>query len=255
MEIESFLRQIPPFTKYFMGLLIINTCIVSLGVVSAYSLLMDFNLFFTRFQIWRLFTCFTFYGGFSFNFLMMLFLSHFCISGTERYFNKNIHDFYYLILFVMVSNLSVGYLLDKYQLLINEFLYALMYIICKREPENIVNFWGFKIKMSMFPWVLLGLSVVTGQDIFKVLSGYAVGHLYEFLKFTLKDTYGYKILDTPDWFKRVVNWIASKLFQINNKPQRMANNIRDVNRDPAQEFNNADRFNAFRGAGVRLGGE
>ena len=186
---------------------------------------------------------------------MMLFLSHFCVGGIERHFGPRIHDFYYCIIFVAFMNILIGYLMDNYTILIHEFLYALLYIVCKREPDNIVNFWGFKIKMSTFPWVLLGLSLITGQDIFKVLAGYAVGHTYEFLKFTLKDTYGYKILDTPLWFVNFVNWVAQKLFQVYNRPQRQANNIRDINRDPAEDFKQAERFNAFRGAGVRLGGE
>lgn len=128
--------------------------------------------------------------------------------------------------------------------------------MCKREPENIVNFWGFAIKMSMFPWVLLGLTVFTGQDFFKVIVGYAVGHVYEFLKFSLPDTFGHRILETPKWFISLVNWINNK---ISGKIQqnRQMNNIRNVRGedDPAQEFNNADRFRAFGGAGARVGGE
>ena len=133
-----------------------------------------------------------------------------------------------------------------------------MYILCKREPDNIVNFWGFAIKMKNFPWVLLGFSLLTGNDIFKILSGYAVGHLYEFLKYILPDQYGYKILDTPNWFRRVVNWVARQIISYQAAPpQRQWNNVRNMREaDPAEEFRNAPGgFAAFRGRGQRLGGE
>lgn len=173
----------------------------------------------------------------------------------EKYFGKNIHDFYYLVTFNVITNLVVGYLLDNYQLMINEFLFTFMYVYCKREPDNIVNFWGFAIKTSNFPWVLLGVSLITGQDIFKILAGYAVGHLYDFLKYTLPDAFGYQLLETPNWFRRLVNWIAEKVSHINYRPQGQANNVRNVRgNDAAEEFRNARQFQAFRGQGMRLGG-
>lgn len=142
--------------------------------------------------------------------------------------------------------------------MIQEFLFACLYIFSKREPENIVNFWGFAIKSSTFPWVLLGVSLLTGQDIFKILAGYAVGHLYEFLKYILPEQFGYRILDTPQWFRSLVNWIAAQISNVkgDNRPQQQANFIRGMHgQDAAEEFKNADNFRAFRGRGMRLGGE
>lgn len=122
-------------------------------------------------------------------------------------------------------------------------------------PDGIVNFWGFAIKTGYLPWVLLGITLITGQDMLKILAGYAVGHLYEFLKIILPEHYGYNLLFTPNWFKRIVNWIAAQILSYTNPPQRQMNNVRNLGEDPANEFNNAPAFAAFRGRGVRLGGE
>mmetsp|Transcript_32656 Transcript_32656/g.32017 ORF Transcript_32656/g.32017 Transcript_32656/m.32017 type:complete len:104 (+) Transcript_32656:462-773(+) len=100
-------------------------------------------------------------------------------------------------------------------------------------------------------------SMITGGSIFEILAGYAIGHLYEFLTQILPKEHGYDLLQTPTWFKRFVNWVDNFLF-VHKQPagQRQANNIRNLNRDdPGQEFNNANRFGAFRGRGVRIGGE
>mmetsp|Transcript_5456 Transcript_5456/g.6203 ORF Transcript_5456/g.6203 Transcript_5456/m.6203 type:complete len:242 (-) Transcript_5456:5-730(-) len=241
-----------------MGVIFVNTVIVSLHLVSPYALLMDFGLFFKSFHIWRVVTCYTFVGGFSFNFLMMLMLANFSVGSLEKLYAKNIHAFYYLISFTIVSHLLLGFLLDSYQVLTQEFLFTMLYIFCKREPENIVNFWGFAIKTGNFPWVLLGFSLLIGNDIFKILAGYAIGHLYMYLKYILPDHYGYKLMETPLWFKKVVNWVAGKIAGYQAvRPQRQWNNVRDLNnQDPAEEFNNAQGgFAAFGGRGVRLGGE
>lgn len=131
-----------------------------------------------------------------------------------------------------------------------------MYVYCKREPDGIVNLWGFAIKTSNLPWVLLGLGVITGQNILQNLAGYAVGHLYDFLKYILPDTFGYNILETPNWFKSVVDFIHSMVTTVKDRaPQPQTNNVRNLNNDAGEEFNNAPRFRAFRGPGMRLGGD
>ena len=255
MELESFIRQIPPFTKFFMCSIFAITLVASFGIVDPYYIVMDHSKFLFSFQFWRFFTWFAFAGKFSFSFLMIMMLTHFSVGTLERYFGKHIPDFYYMVLFVMICNHLIGFLLNSYMVLWQEFLYALLYIACKREPDSIVNFWGFAIKMSNFPWVLIIFSILIGQDILRLLSGYAAGHLYEFLKFILKDTYGYRILDTPAWFQRFCFWTHWKINEYSGQPQPRAqlNNMRNPNNDPAQEFHNAN-FRAFRGGGVRLGG-
>jgi hypothetical protein len=128
-------------------------------------------------------------------------------------------------------------------------------VFCKRQPDGQVNIWGFAIKTGNLPWVLLFMSLITGSDMIKILTGYAIGHLYEFLKTILPETYGYDLLFTPNWFKRIFSWVAGQILSYTNPPQRQMNNVRNMNEDPGQQFNNAGAFAAFRGRGVRIGGE
>lgn len=262
MEIQDAIKNIPPFTRYYMGLVLANTVLVSLNIVSGYSMMMDFELFFTRLNLWRIFTWFTFYGKFSFNLIMILFLSYFWLSSLEKHFGKNIHDFYYMICFLALLNLLVGYILGNHYLLIHEFLFSWLYVFSKREPENVVNFWGFPIKLKHFPWVLLVLQVLMGASLVSGLAAFMVGHLYIFLKFILPDEpkYRHDVLKTPRFFKNMVDWIALNVFKIDNRPARQMNNIRIVHRDSSNDTrpsstSSRSSYSAFRCQGVRLGGE
>jgi hypothetical protein len=57
------------------------------------------------------------------------------------------------------------------------------------------------------PWVLVGLSIVTGGDPFHDLIGIAAGHTYIYLKEVLPVTYGYNILKTPKFIENWVNYL------------------------------------------------
>uniref|UniRef100_A0A7S3JMZ5 Derlin n=1 Tax=Euplotes harpa TaxID=151035 RepID=A0A7S3JMZ5_9SPIT len=154
-------------------------------------------------------------------------------------------------------NLGVGYLMGTHQLLMIEFLLTFLYVFSKREPNNIVNFWGFQIKLRNFIWVLMVLSLIMGQDIMKSVVGYLVGHLYVFLKFYLPETPEYRknLLETPRWFVKLVNWINFKITGRDNRPRPQMNNVRNVNNEPAAPAEGSSNYSAFRGRGMRLGGD
>ncbi|CAI2378880.1 unnamed protein product [Moneuplotes crassus] len=245
-----------------MGLIIITGLLATFQIVSPYSLTMDFAEFLTKFQIWRLFTCFAFVGGVSMNLLMMLLLIHFGIGSLEKEFGNNIYDFYYLVCFTMISHLVSGLLLGIYPMMAEQFCYTFLYIYCKRQPDNTMSFFGFQIQSKNFPWVIMVVHILFGVDYLKFIAGYGSGHLYEFLTTTLPQEKGIKILDTPRWFKGAVSWVSENIFSNNKPPQQFQSNnmrnLRDLRSDNQnQQANNASSsgFAAFRGKGVRLGGE
>jgi len=81
------------------------------------------------------------------------------------------------------------------------------YVWCKLEPDAMVSLWGCPIKASNLPWVLLGLSLLTGGDPFKDLIGIAAGHTFIYLKLILPQSHGYNMLTTPRWCENLVKRI------------------------------------------------
>jgi len=78
------------------------------------------------------------------------------------------------------------------------------YVWCKLEPDAMVSLWGCPIKAANLPWVLLGLSLLTGGDPFKDLIGVAAGHTFIYLKLILPQSHGYNLLTTPRWTETLV---------------------------------------------------
>ena len=61
------------------------------------------------------------------------------------------------------------------------------------------------MKSGNLPWVLLGLSILTGGDPFHDLIGIASGHTYIYLKDILPQSHGYNFLKTPKLLEKWVN--------------------------------------------------
>jgi hypothetical protein len=82
-------------------------------------------------------------------------------------------------------NQFYSWLYGSYQILLSSFIFSVLYVYCKHEPDGVVSIWGFPVKSGNLPWVLLALSVLTGGDPFHDLIGIAAGHTYIYLKLVL----------------------------------------------------------------------
>ena len=74
MSLEEQFNAIPKITRCYIVLAVATTACVSLGFLSPMQLYLDFGLIWNKFQIWRLFTCFIFFGKFSMSFLFQLYI-------------------------------------------------------------------------------------------------------------------------------------------------------------------------------------
>lgn len=77
---QQFWDDLPQITKYLCVFILGLTMIAQFGLVSGYSLILDFDLIFNlkQLQLWRLITGVFFYGGFSFSFLMNFLVLYVC---------------------------------------------------------------------------------------------------------------------------------------------------------------------------------
>lgn len=70
--IEAWYYGLPQLTRSYLSVCFLFTLLSTLGLLNPLSLYLDFELVWSRFQLWRLPTCFMFLGKFSFPFLMQL---------------------------------------------------------------------------------------------------------------------------------------------------------------------------------------
>ncbi|CAF3369785.1 unnamed protein product [Rotaria socialis] len=71
--------SIPPITRAYTTTCLLTTIAVQLDFVTAYQLYFNPELIFKKFQLWRLITCFCFYGSIGFNFFFnLLFTYRYC---------------------------------------------------------------------------------------------------------------------------------------------------------------------------------
>ena len=74
MSLEEQFNAIPKITRSYIVVAVLTTACVSFGLLSPMQLYLDFNLIWHKFQIWRFFTCFIFFGKFSMPFLFQVYI-------------------------------------------------------------------------------------------------------------------------------------------------------------------------------------
>lgn len=154
-----------------------------------------------KFEIWRLFTSFLFAGTFGFPFVMHMYMLY---QNSLRYemnpFNTGAGgtsaDYLWMLIFGVTVLSILAYVFEFY-FLSEPLLYMISYVWCRREPDAMVNIFGFQFKALYLPWVYLAIRILMGADIVMMLIGIGVGHLYYFLIEILPNTHNVTLIRTP----------------------------------------------------------
>ncbi|XP_042522093.1 derlin-3 isoform X1 [Dipodomys spectabilis] len=190
--------QVPAVTRAYTAACVLTTAAV-LEILSPFQLYFNPHLVFQKFQVWRLFTNFLFFGpmGFSF-FFNMLFVFRYCRMLEEGSFRGRTADFVFMFLFGGVLMILLG-LLGSLFFLGQALMAMLVYVWSRRSPQVRVNFFGLLTFQAPFlPWAILGISLLLGNSILVDLLGIAVGHIYYFLEDVFPNQPGGKrLLLTP----------------------------------------------------------
>lgn len=142
----------------------------------------------------------------------------------------------------------------------SSFVFSVLYVWCKNEPDKQVSLWGIPVSSGNLPWALLVMSILTGGSPFDDLIGIAAGHTYIFLKMTLPSSHGYDILKTPKFFEDFINRLVrqaqgggnARVYNLGG--DRVQMNRGANNAAAAGAAQGGAYFRAFAGQGVRLGG-
>jgi len=197
--------EMPPITRAYTTACVFTTVAVQLDVVTPFQLYFNPMLIFQKFQLWRLVTCFCFFGGFGFSFLFnMIFTYRYCRMLEEGSFRGRSADFFIMFLFGGTIMILMAVFVNMV-FLGQAFTIMLVYIWSRRNPYIRMNFFGLlTFQAPYLPWVLLGFSVLLGNAVIVDFMGIACGHFYYFLEDVFPTQRGgFQVLQTPAFLKRL----------------------------------------------------
>ena len=203
MEVFNFIfNESPKITK----ILIISSFSISIlvwtNLISAYDIYLNYSLIIKRFQIWRIFTSFFYFGEFNLSlvFNMYIFFRDSKIL-EKKIFHGNCADYLYFIIYCMVFLLIIG-IFAKPIFLSSSLNFAVMYYWGRKCKTNDVLFMGvFTFRAPYLSIFYLLISFLLGYDYANLIYGIIVGHVYFFIKEILpriKSLNGLKLLETPN---------------------------------------------------------
>jgi Derlin-2/3 len=200
---EEWFRELPVVTKYYFCAAVLSTMATSFGLLNPYYLILDFNLVFSRFQVWRLLTCFIWFGNFGMPWLFQMFiLVRYCEYLEKGYYNygpRGTADMVMVCGFCMSVILSIAFLKGDMMMLGPALIFAVLYIWARKDPYRQVSMWGFAFKAWHFPFVLLLVGILMGGSPVLNIIGICVGHLFHFLMDVLPTTHRKTLLWTPEF--------------------------------------------------------
>ena len=174
--------SIPPLTRLLLLCSIGISALVSLDLVSPLKLYFNWPLVWNKHEYWRLVTSLLFRGKFSsvhtfFDFFM--FYRH--SSWLERVaFANKPADWIVFFLFGCTNLLFWAYALGL-QFFAHGVSAMMFYYFARKNPNAQFSFFFLQFRACFLPYVLVALTVMTGQDPTTELLGNLIGHIYFYL--------------------------------------------------------------------------
>ena len=154
-----------------------------------------------KFELWRMVTPFTFFGGFSFPFLINLYLlvqysRNYEVSPYNTGGGGDTADYVWMLC------LGCGIMCFLCTMLViampaQGLTFMVLYVWSRRNPTQQVSLYGFPIQSLYLPWALLAFNMLIGNPLTVPLMGVATGHAYYFAIEVVPDNYGYDVVTTP----------------------------------------------------------
>lgn len=195
--------RVPPVTRCIAISIVLVTLLVYTDTVSPYSLFYS-PLFLKKFEVWRVFTTFLYFGKPTLDvFMHIVFLYRYSKMLEEGCINTS--DYFWMIL-VISSILFVISNIYGIPTLGTSFSSTITYIWTKRNPRAIVQIFGF-ISFPAFylPFILPGFMLLSRRSIsIDDILGIAVGHVFYYFR-DVYPRWGRNVFATPCWVKRIFN--------------------------------------------------
>jgi len=199
---EQWFKTMPIITKTWFVTSLVATALISFQFMSPWWLYLDLDLVFRKFQLWRLVTCFIFFGKFSLNFVFAMFLMvryTRMLEETKFIGNRGTAEMIFMMIFGASVMIFISWLWGGLPFLSSALVFMLLYYWSRTDPYRPVVFWGFTFQAWQFPFVMVVVSVLIGASPLLDLIGIVVGHLYHYLMDIVPKIYGRTLLKCPEF--------------------------------------------------------
>ncbi|KAF7639659.1 Derlin [Meloidogyne graminicola] len=197
-------RSIPIITRYWFTGATVIPLMGRFGLFSPYLMLLDFELFFYKFQLWRPLTALFYYPvtpqtGFHW-LLMCYFLYNYSKDTETSVYDGRPADYLFMLIFNWICCTIICFVSEIFFLL-EPMVLSVLYVWCQFNKDRTVSFWfGMQFKAIYLPWVLVAFNMVLRGGGINELIGILVGHTYYFLAFQYALDYGGSvIIKTPQF--------------------------------------------------------
>jgi Derlin-2/3 len=207
--LEELLTNMPPVTRIVVGSSALLAVLCSLEVLTPLSLYLNWDLVFYEKQWWRPFTCFFFFGEFSFHFVWNTYIYlQYCSSLEEVGFRGRSADFVWMLVSTGILLLLLTATLQLSAIFLSSALMDVMiYLWSKKNPHVMVQVIFVTMRAAYLPFMLTFLSVLLGGTVTDHLLGIAVGHVFYFFTeiYPLMPTSGgFRLFRTPSVLKTIM---------------------------------------------------
>jgi Derlin-2/3 len=140
----------------------------------------------------------------------------------------SIADFVWMLVFGALVLLPLSWFFGGIPFMASSMLFMVIYTWSVRNPGAMTSFYGFSFQASYLPWVLVGFTLLVGDDPLFDLMGIAAGHLYYVIQETLPEAdtplKGYRLWQTPQWLARLFKVAPTNAaaFYMNDAARRAA---------------------------------
>eukprot|EP01024_Parvocaulis_polyphysoides_P069194 TRINITY_DN8460_c0_g1_i14.p1 TRINITY_DN8460_c0_g1~~TRINITY_DN8460_c0_g1_i14.p1 ORF type:complete len:263 (-),score=23.63 TRINITY_DN8460_c0_g1_i14:445-1233(-) len=202
MNLENLYKQLPIITRCYTTLAVATTFACTLEIVTPLQLYFNSRLIFQKYELWRLFTNFLFFGNLGIDFFFhMFFLVRYSKALEEGSFRGKSADFLWMLMFGSFIMLAIAPFVNV-QFLGMSLTFMMVYVWGRRHQYVQLSFLGiFNFTAPYLPWVLLAFSLVLGGSVMSDLVGLVAGHIYYFLEDVYPRMSGRRLLQTPQIVK------------------------------------------------------
>lgn len=220
MELETFVRDLKPFSKIFIFGSLVVSILLMMKILSAnwFVLFVPADLLNPLKYISSIFLM----GKLSMNNIMELLFFYYTANSLEKtYLPQRYGEFLYMLGFVFIGNHLImiplswnGFLIVRKALTL-----SLTYIFCRKFPNTkITVFFIIKLKAIYFIWFQLFMTVMEERFIYS-LSALLVGHSYYFIKDILPVTHRIHWLSTPVFMNKLATKVLALMDEKGDLPR------------------------------------
>ena len=164
---EEWFRSLPPITRWYFATVLLLTAAASFGVINPTQLLLDLPRLWQKFEVWRIPTSFAFFGGFSFPFLIQLYM---LVQYSERYeaspFNTGgggtTADYAWMLAFGAMVMMALALVMPGLVLFGPSMVFMILYMWARKNPESPASMFGFQLQAFYLPWALVAFHILIG---------------------------------------------------------------------------------------------